>query len=51
MAFAKHSLEELDRIICDEVNIDYDDYKKMTPSEQFKVREQYREQQQTNNTK
>tara|TARA_R110002126_G_scaffold93089_3_gene220738 strand:+ start:330 stop:482 length:153 start_codon:yes stop_codon:yes gene_type:complete len=37
------TLAELDQIICDTVNIDIEDYKKMTLSEQHEVREMARQ--------
>lgn len=39
----KHTIAELDQKICDAVNVDIEDYKKMTLSEKFKVRQQYLE--------
>lgn len=42
------TIEQLDRKICKAVGVDYEDYKAMTLSEQFKVRNQYLEQKQKN---
>ena len=38
MAFANNTLEELDRKICSAIDVDFEDYKKMTLMEKGKVR-------------
>ena len=44
MAFAKHSIEELDKIMCEAVNVSHDQYLKMNFMDQSKVRTKYMEQ-------
>lgn len=41
MAFANHSIEELDKIMCDAVGVAHDDYLKMDHMDQSKVRAKY----------
>ena len=39
--FANHSIEELNKIMCDAVGVAHDQYEKMSFSDQSKVRAKY----------
>ena len=41
MAFANNTIEQLDKKMCDAVNVNHDDYKKMDLMEKGKVRAKY----------